>query len=48
MPENQKPNYYTYKHRGTVPGDVHSCCHHTFVIMLGAEPDVVTVKFKPK
>jgi len=23
-----KPNCYECKHRGTIPGDAHSCCRH--------------------
>ena len=25
---NKKPNCYKCKHRGSIPGDAHSCCNH--------------------
>ena len=25
---DDKPNCYACKHRGTIPGDCHSCCRH--------------------
>lgn len=30
-----KPNCYECRHRGTVPGDAHSCCHHPEVDKRG-------------
>jgi len=26
-----KPNCYECKHRHSIPGDAHSCCHHPFL-----------------
>lgn len=28
MNDNEQPNCYKCIHRGTVPGDAHSCCRH--------------------
>lgn len=33
----KKPNCYECKHRGSVPGDAHSCCEHPDA-MVGASP----------
>lgn len=32
-----KPNCYDCRHRGTIPGDAHSCCRHPEVRKTGIE-----------
>jgi len=34
-----KPNCYECKHRGTVPGDAHSCCRHPGLAELKIKGD---------
>ena len=48
MPDETKPDCYKCKHRGTVPGDAHSCCRHPEVKMdsnpFGAIVDMLAGK----
>ena len=36
--KSEKPDCYTCKHRGSVPGDEHSCCRHPLLKELDSNP----------